>query len=209
MPGITGPGGGRVGAVLISPFIKPGTVSSTPYNHYSSLASFEQLFGLPRLADAASVPATFGAGRVQHGKGGRLGTGRRLEQCATMGRCTSPSRVTPRSSPRLPRTSSPNGSSATCWRPCSRTRGGEAPAPVARFWPTRWTRTARSVPLRCALRPGRCSSATSRTPPPTAHRSVACGRPRGGRGRRAVGERPCRSRGVEPPDRWELPVSDE
>jgi hypothetical protein len=61
LPGITGPGGGRIGAVLISPFIKPGTVSSTPYNHYSSLATFESLFGLPRLADAASVPATFGA----------------------------------------------------------------------------------------------------------------------------------------------------
>jgi hypothetical protein len=60
-PGITGPGGGRVGAVLLSPFIKPGTVSSTPYNHYSSLASWESIFGLPRLADAASVPAIFGA----------------------------------------------------------------------------------------------------------------------------------------------------
>jgi hypothetical protein len=59
-PGITGPGGGRVGAVLLSPFIKPGTVSSTPYNHYSSLASWESSFGLPRLADAASVPAVFG-----------------------------------------------------------------------------------------------------------------------------------------------------
>jgi hypothetical protein len=61
LPGITGPGGGRVGAVLISPFIKPGTVSATPYNHYSSLASWESLFGLPRLADAASVPAIFGS----------------------------------------------------------------------------------------------------------------------------------------------------
>jgi hypothetical protein len=60
-PGITGPGGGRVGAVLISPFIKGGTVSSTPYNHYSSLASWETLLGLPRLADAATVPSTFGA----------------------------------------------------------------------------------------------------------------------------------------------------
>ncbi|HEV7585246.1 MAG TPA: alkaline phosphatase family protein [Solirubrobacteraceae bacterium] len=60
-PGITGPGGGRVGAVLLSPFIKPATVSSTPYNHYSSLASWESIFGLPRLADAASVPAVFGA----------------------------------------------------------------------------------------------------------------------------------------------------
>jgi hypothetical protein len=61
LPGITGPGGGRVGAVLVSRFIKPGTVSATPYNHYSSLASWESLFGLPRLADAASVPAIFGS----------------------------------------------------------------------------------------------------------------------------------------------------
>jgi phosphatidylinositol-3-phosphatase len=60
LPGITGPGGGRVGAVLLSPFIRPGTVSTTPYNHYSSLASWESLFGLPRLADAASVPGVFG-----------------------------------------------------------------------------------------------------------------------------------------------------
>jgi hypothetical protein len=61
LPGITGPGGGRIGAVLISPFIAPGTVSTTPYNHYSSLASWESLLGLPRLADAATVPSTFGA----------------------------------------------------------------------------------------------------------------------------------------------------
>jgi hypothetical protein len=61
LPGITGPGGGRIGAVLLSPFIKPGTVSKTPYNHYSSLASWELLLGLPRLADARSVPTTFGA----------------------------------------------------------------------------------------------------------------------------------------------------
>ncbi|HTU80310.1 MAG TPA: alkaline phosphatase family protein [Solirubrobacteraceae bacterium] len=61
LPGITGPGGGRIGAVLLSPFIKPGTVSDVSYNHYSALASFESLLGLPRLAYAASVPATFGA----------------------------------------------------------------------------------------------------------------------------------------------------
>jgi phosphatidylinositol-3-phosphatase len=61
LPGITGPGGGLVGAVLESPFIAPGTVSATPYNHYSSLATWETLFGLPHLADAATVPATFGA----------------------------------------------------------------------------------------------------------------------------------------------------
>jgi phosphatidylinositol-3-phosphatase len=60
LPGITGPGGGRVGAVLISPHIAPGTVVTTDYNHYSSLASWEQLFGLPALADAAGAPR-FGA----------------------------------------------------------------------------------------------------------------------------------------------------
>jgi hypothetical protein len=38
------PGGGRTGAVLISPFIKPGTVSNTGYNHYSLLKSIEQIF---------------------------------------------------------------------------------------------------------------------------------------------------------------------
>jgi phosphatidylinositol-3-phosphatase len=61
LPGITGAGGGRIGAVLISPFIKPGTVSTTSYNHYSSLATWESLFHLPRLADAATVSSTFGA----------------------------------------------------------------------------------------------------------------------------------------------------
>jgi phosphatidylinositol-3-phosphatase len=60
-PGVTGPGGGRTGAVLISHFIKPGSVSKRAYNHYSSLASWESLFGLPRLADAATVNSTFGA----------------------------------------------------------------------------------------------------------------------------------------------------
>jgi hypothetical protein len=60
LPGILGPGGGRVGAVLLSPYIAPGTVSTTPYNHYSSLASWESLLGLSRLADAASVPSVFG-----------------------------------------------------------------------------------------------------------------------------------------------------
>lgn len=58
--GITGPGGGRVGAVLLSPFIRPDTRTSRPYNHYSTLASIEELFGLPRLAEARTVTTTFG-----------------------------------------------------------------------------------------------------------------------------------------------------
>jgi hypothetical protein len=61
LPGVVGPGGGRVGAVLLSPFIKPGTISATEYNHYSSLASWETLLGLPKLAYAKTVPTSFGA----------------------------------------------------------------------------------------------------------------------------------------------------
>ena len=52
-PGMPGPGGGRVGAVLLSPFIRPGTVSTTDYNHYSALRSIEDIFGLAHLGDAA------------------------------------------------------------------------------------------------------------------------------------------------------------
>lgn len=51
-PGGNGPGGGRTGAVLLSPFIAPGTVSDVPYNHYSMLKSFEEIFHLPFLAYA-------------------------------------------------------------------------------------------------------------------------------------------------------------
>jgi hypothetical protein len=47
-----GSGGGKVGAVLVSPFIKPGTVDKTPYNHYSFLRTSEDLFGLPHLGYA-------------------------------------------------------------------------------------------------------------------------------------------------------------
>ncbi|MEA2381499.1 MAG: phosphatidylinositol-3-phosphatase [Solirubrobacteraceae bacterium] len=49
-----GPGGGRTGAVLLSPFIRPGTTSSQQYNHYSLLRSIEDVFGLPHLGYAAA-----------------------------------------------------------------------------------------------------------------------------------------------------------
>jgi len=52
-PGMSGPGGGKVGALLLSPFIKPGTVSTVDYNHYSMLRTIEDIFGLPHLGDAA------------------------------------------------------------------------------------------------------------------------------------------------------------
>jgi hypothetical protein len=47
-----GSGGGKVGAVLVSPFIKPGTVDDTPYNHYSALRTYEDIFGLGHLGYA-------------------------------------------------------------------------------------------------------------------------------------------------------------
>ena len=43
------PGGGRIGAVLLnSRWITPGSVDTTPYNHYSALRSYEDLLGLDR-----------------------------------------------------------------------------------------------------------------------------------------------------------------
>lgn len=61
-PGKNGPGGGRVGAVLLSPLIRPGTVSTVDYNHYSLLRTVEDIFGLPHLGDAAMPQVrSFGA----------------------------------------------------------------------------------------------------------------------------------------------------
>ena len=51
-PGVTGPGGGRVGAVVLSRFARPGTVVTTPYNHYSMIRTIEDLFGLGYLGYA-------------------------------------------------------------------------------------------------------------------------------------------------------------
>jgi hypothetical protein len=51
-PGIQGPGGGRIGAVLLSPFIKAGAKSDTPVNHYGYLRSMEDFFGLEHLGYA-------------------------------------------------------------------------------------------------------------------------------------------------------------
>jgi phosphatidylinositol-3-phosphatase len=50
-----GPGGGRIGAVMLSNCVRPGTVSTEPYNHYSLLRSIEDNFGLPHLGFAAQA----------------------------------------------------------------------------------------------------------------------------------------------------------
>jgi phospholipase C len=50
--GKIGPGGGRIGAVLLSPYIAPGTQSETEYNHYSLLRTLEDIFSLSHLGYA-------------------------------------------------------------------------------------------------------------------------------------------------------------
>jgi phosphatidylinositol-3-phosphatase len=55
-----GPGGGRTGTIVLSPFVSPGTTTATPYNHYSLLRTVEDIFGLGRLGYAARSTA-FGA----------------------------------------------------------------------------------------------------------------------------------------------------
>jgi phosphatidylinositol-3-phosphatase len=58
-PGESGPGGGDVGAVVLSPCIAPGTVSQTSYNHYTMLGSVENLFGLSHLGYAGLPGETY------------------------------------------------------------------------------------------------------------------------------------------------------
>jgi len=50
-----GSGGGRTGAVLLSPFVKPGTTNQTAYNHFSLLRSVEDMFQLDYLGYAAQT----------------------------------------------------------------------------------------------------------------------------------------------------------
>ncbi|HWY17545.1 MAG TPA: alkaline phosphatase family protein [Solirubrobacteraceae bacterium] len=61
-------GGGQVGALLLSPYVKPG-VSQEPYDHFSLLRTIEDLFGLRHLGYAglskvsSFEPALFSAHR--------------------------------------------------------------------------------------------------------------------------------------------------
>jgi len=69
LPGLTGTGGGKVGAVLLSPFITPGTVSTESYNHYSLLRSIEDAFGLSYIGFAgARGVLSFGSDICNGGK---------------------------------------------------------------------------------------------------------------------------------------------
>lgn len=51
--GFGGHGGGTVGALLLSPYIKGGQTSQEKYNHFSLLRTVEDVFGVPHLGYAA------------------------------------------------------------------------------------------------------------------------------------------------------------
>ena len=63
------PGGGQVGALLLSPFVKGGNLVQDTYNHFSLLRTIEDLFGLSHLGYAgdkevsAFNPSLFSANR--------------------------------------------------------------------------------------------------------------------------------------------------
>ena len=48
-------GGGQVGALLLSPFVKGKSTSQEPYNHFSLLRTIEDLFGLKHIGYAGSA----------------------------------------------------------------------------------------------------------------------------------------------------------
>ncbi len=53
---INGFGGDRIGALLLSPFVRQGTTSDIPYNHYALLKSIEDIFHLDHIGYAADNP---------------------------------------------------------------------------------------------------------------------------------------------------------
>jgi hypothetical protein len=94
-----GRGGGRTGAVVLSPFVEPASINATPYNHYALLRTIEDLFGLEHLGFAgrpnlrafggdvfgrADAPAPVSGGACAPGspRGGSLGAFRPQRACA-------------------------------------------------------------------------------------------------------------------------------
>jgi hypothetical protein len=92
-----GRGGGRMGAVMLSPYIDPGTVDTQAYNHFSFLRGVEDLFGLAHLGYAGQAGLqSFGSdlftcynARTPRPRRGRLAAGS-LVKLATIGQGTAP-----------------------------------------------------------------------------------------------------------------------
>lgn len=56
--GLPAEGGGQVGALMLSPYVKGHAISQEPYDHYSLLRTIEDLFGLEHLGYAAGPHVT-------------------------------------------------------------------------------------------------------------------------------------------------------
>ena len=76
LQGIYGPGGGKTGTVVISPFTKAGSTNARTYNHYNMLHTVEDIFGLKHLGYAAEPSVNsfgkdvFAKKPKSHGTGG-------------------------------------------------------------------------------------------------------------------------------------------
>ncbi len=92
-----GRGGGRMGAVMLSPYIDPGTIDLQAYNHFAFLRGVEDLFGLGHLGYAAQAGLrSFGSDlftcyspRTPRPRRGRLAAGS-LIKLSVIGQGTAP-----------------------------------------------------------------------------------------------------------------------
>jgi hypothetical protein len=145
-PGVNGPGGGDVGAVLLSPCIAPGTVSTVAYNHYTTLRSVEDIFGLPHLGYAGlSGETSFGSDIFTQPCTGTSASS--PPPPATMVRAPAIASTTA-ARPRIPVSWSANDSGARFTVQVRQTNGG------SRNWRTLITSTAKTA-LKFAGRLGR------------------------------------------------------
>jgi phosphatidylinositol-3-phosphatase len=152
---VPGRGGGRIGTVILSPFVKPGSITQTPYNHFSLLRSVEDLFGLDHLGYAARPELrsfgadVFGAGpprlsslRVRPGRFRATGRGRRSPRRAIVTYDLSmPAQV----SFRVDRCARRHRARCTRWK---RVRNGFTRRALAGENATRWGGRLRGRPLR-------------------------------------------------------------
>ena len=163
-----GRGGGRTGAVLLSPFIDPGTVDRVAYNHFSLLRSIEDIFGLGHLG-YAGMPGLRALGAdaftcyrpgTPRAHRGRLPRGSEIE-LAAIGRGTAPRPVGKGPAPRPV-------VELKLWHP------GTVRIRVLRLGPTSRPLTA-AAPCRIAVPPGEDRAAL----PARARRSHRSRVPRG------------------------------
>jgi phosphatidylinositol-3-phosphatase len=66
---VPGSGGGLTGGVILSPWVREGSINSTPYNHYALLRSIQALFGLGPLGYSGQAGLRAFGSDVYNGSG--------------------------------------------------------------------------------------------------------------------------------------------